>query len=168
MTIPNFITHFWYKNPQKVFLTLIFIGCITASLQAQETKSIQNPFLKTTLHGGLGFAVLYGSATINLERMVTQSLDKKITATFAKVGYGTYGAWGDSGQYLFIQYGFLTGKKAGHFEMSAGPNFVVNGDMDLPVAVSIGYRHQRPGKSFLYRAGIALPESIYFGMGLSF
>ncbi|WP_026952483.1 hypothetical protein [Algoriphagus mannitolivorans] len=161
------------KNHRQ-FLPLFRIFAIAGILisnslvDARAQDSEPNPYRKTTLHGGLGFAGIYGTAFINLERMLTQSLDKKVTGTFGKVGYGTYGAWGDSGQYFNLQYGIITGRKASHFEMSAGPNFVVNGDMDFPIAFNFAYRHQKPGKPFLFRTGFGFPESLFFAMGLSF
>lgn len=147
-------------------LVLLLISGSLIETQAQQVEPVS--YRKTTLHGGLGFAGIYGTAFLNLERMLTQSLDKKVTGTFGKAGYGTYGSWGDSGQYLYLQYGFITGQNASHFEMSAGPNFTIQGDMELPIAFSVGYRHQKPGKPFLFRTGLAFPESLFFAMGLSF
>lgn len=136
---------------------------------AQENIPPQyDAFRKNTFHGGLGFGGLIVTATLNYERMVTQHLDKKVSATFVKVGFGTYGSIDGSGQYLIPQYGFLTGSKANHLEVSVGPNFTLNGDLNLPVSANVGYRRQKPGKPFLIRTGVALPEAIYFGMGLSF
>ncbi len=126
-------------------------------------------FRKNTFHGGLGFAGIIVTATMNYERMLTQNFDRKIVATFAKVGYGTYGGWTDTGQYAFVQYGFLTGKKANHLEVSAGPAFSVKGnELGFPIAFGVGYRHQKPGKPFMFRTGIAFPETLHFGLGLSF
>jgi hypothetical protein len=69
---------------------------------------------------------------------------------------------------LFVQYGFVTWKKAHYFEASAGPNFTGGGDFTAPVPFGLGYRHQKPGKPFIFRTGIASQETIHFGMGLSF
>ena len=158
-SFPSFLARF-------VVLSLILPFWASIPLTAQE---LQTPaFRKTSLHGGLGFAGLYATGFLNLEQMLTQHPDKKITATFAKVGLGSYGSWTDTGDYLYLQYGFITGKKANHFEMSAGPNFVLKGEMELPIAFSFAYRHQKPAKSFFYRAGLAYPESLFFGMGLAF
>ena len=161
-------------NPTQLFspmaktfaLCLLLLCLLQNQIFAQELDT--PAFRKTSLHGGLGFAGIYATGFLNLEQMLTQHLDKKITGTFAKVGLGTYGSWVDSGDYLYLQYGFITGKKANHFEMSAGPNFVLRGDMTLPIAFSFAYRHQKPAKSFFYRAGMAFPESLFFGMGLAF
>lgn len=162
----------FYKNKLARFLivlAIIFVS-VSKSLFAQELpESTPIPFRSNIVHGGLGFAGLIATATINYERIVTQHFDKFITATYAKVGYGAYASWGDDGQYLFLQYGILTGKKASHFEVSAGPNFTIRGDdLNLPVAFGLGYRLQKPGKPFMLRTGIAFPETLYFGMGLSF
>ncbi|MBN3582162.1 hypothetical protein JYB64_07165 [Algoriphagus aestuarii] len=159
------------KNIRKYFLTMIGLICLIPSLQAQSAPE-QDPvqLYKNGLYGSLGFAGIYASATSNYERMVTQHFDKGITATFVKVGIGVYGVWGGSGSYYYAQYGFLTGKRASHLEISAGPNFGFNEDgaESPPIAATIGYRHQKPERHFILRTGLALPESIYLGIGWSF
>lgn len=147
---------------------LIFFSTSIQVFSQEFPESAPKQFRSNIIHGGLGFGGLIGTATINYERILTQHFDKFITATFAKVGYGAYTGWGGDGQYLFLQYGILTGKKAHHFETSVGPNFTVGGDSTLPVAFGFGYRHHKPGKPFMIRTGIGFPETIYFGMGLSF
>lgn len=148
------------------FTLMLSISSVSAQVKSEASMEA---FRKNTFHGGLGFAGIIVTATINYERMLTQNFDRKIVATFAKVGYGTYGGWTDSGQYAFVQYGFLTGKKANHLEVSAGPLFCINGgELGLPVAFGIGYRHQKPGKPFMFRTGVSFPETLHFGMGLSF
>lgn len=154
------------KKSILVLFSLCFFSIGSFPAFAQESLNVL--FRKNSVYGSIGLAGFYVTATGNFERILTQSLEKGITATFAKIGYGTYGSWGDDGQYLYVQYGFITGKKGSHFEMSAGPNFVVMGDMDLPVAFTLGYRHQKPGKPFMFRTGLAGPESLYVGIGFSF
>jgi hypothetical protein len=165
------INRFECKNHALILLVFgMFFFCTSIQVFSQELLEVAPPqFRSNSIHGGLGFAGLIGTATINYERVLTQHFDKFITATFAKVGLGTYGGWGGNGQYLFVQYGILTGKKAHHFEASAGPNFELKGDdLNLPIAFGFGYRHQKPGKPFMFRTGIAFPETLHFGMGLSF
>ena len=156
------------KNIKKYSLTIFIVFLMVSSLQAQDQNPTQ--FKKNALYGSLGFAGLYASATSNYERMITQHFNKGITATFVKVGLGAYGVWGGSGSYYYAQYGFLTGKKASHLEVSAGPNFGFNEDgaESPPIAATFGYRLQRPERHFLFRAGLAIPETIYVGIGWSF
>jgi hypothetical protein len=154
------------KTSTKVCLLFCLVLTLNTAF-AQENSSPS--FRKNGLSGSLGFAGIVATATSNYERILTQSLDKGITATFAKVGLGTYGGWVDSGSYLYLQYGFLTGKNANHLEVSAGPNFNLNNAEDmLPVAFNIGYRLQKPGKGFMLRTGVAFPETLYLGLGWSF
>lgn len=160
------------KSMQKLFALFIVLGIFQFS--SNKAYSQDNPaeetisFRPNTFHGGLGFAGIIGTATINYERILTQNFDRKIVATFAKVGYGTYGGWTDDGEFAFVQYGFFTGKNANHLEVSAGPVFNVRGNLGLPVAFGIGYRRQKPGKPFMFRTGVAFPETLHFAMGLSF
>jgi hypothetical protein len=60
---------------------------------AQDLPSaIPVAFRPNTIHGGLGSVGIVASATFNYERFATQHFDKFIVATFAKVGFGTYGS----------------------------------------------------------------------------
>jgi hypothetical protein len=158
-----------FKSLLVLVSFLVFLPLLSTPTFSQEnTESDPVLFKPNMFHGGLGFGGVIFTATTNYERILTQHLDKVVTATFAKIGIGAYLSWGGDGQYIFAQYGFMTGKKANHFEASAGPNFILGDDDLLPVAFNFGYRHQKPGKSFMYRTGIGFPEIIYFGMGLSF
>lgn len=161
----------FHVKPLLLTATLLFLLFFASqkSSYAQDIPEQEKVGLnKNIFHGGLGFAGIYISATINYERILTQNQNRFITGTFVKAGLGTFASLYDDGQYLFAQYGILTGKNAGHFEASAGPNFALTEYDHLPVAFSFGYRNQKPGKSFMFRTGLAYPESIYFGMGLSF
>jgi hypothetical protein len=164
------IWKFECKNHTLILLVFaMFFFCTSIQVLSQELpEAAPQEFRSNTIHGGLGYGGLIITATINYERVLTQHFDKFITATFAKVGYGTFGGYYGTGQYAFVQYGILTGKKAHHFEASAGPNFYLKGeDLNLPIAFGFGYRYQKPGRPFMLRTGIAFPESIHFGMGLS-
>jgi len=161
--------NFRHLNSKILFFTIFFGSSLIVFSQDISTSEMSS-FRPNTIHGGMGFGGIIATATINYERIVSQNFDQKVVATFVKVGYGTYaGLWMDNGQYTFVQYGFLTGKKANHLEVSAGPLFnIKGGDLNFPIAFGVGYRHQKPGKPFMYRTGISFPEAIHFGMGLSF
>lgn len=158
------------KNVRSLFVFGLLFTSISTTLHSQELPEITpNQFRPNLIHGGLGTGLVIFTATINYERIVTQHFDKSITATYAKVGYGGFATYAGGGEYWFLQYGILTGKKANHFEASAGPLFDLgDGEIVLPVAFGLGYRRQKPGKPFMLRTGVAFPETLYFGMGLSF
>ena len=120
---------------------LSFLVLSNHSFAQSNGESTMEDFRKNTFHGGLGFLILYGTATMNYERVISQNSDKFFTASFIKIGFGAYSTWGDNGQYLISQYGVMTGKKSNHLELSAGPNIVLSGDMEFPVAFGLGYRH---------------------------
>ncbi|MEN2283085.1 hypothetical protein AAGF08_13160 [Algoriphagus sp. SE2] len=151
---------------------MIFSICYFTSFsesKAQDTET-SSEFYKNSLQGTLGFAGLYAAATSNYERILSFPKGKFVTATYLRAGLGAYGVWGGNGNYFYAQYGIFTGKKASHFEISAGPNFGFNeNSSEVPViAASAGYRLQRPGKHFMLRTGLGFPESLYFGLGWSF
>ncbi len=157
------------KNLNLFVLTLICSFILHGSALSQEVSNT-HAFYKNSLQGTIGFAGVYAAATSNYERLLSQPSDKWITANFLRFGIGAYGVWGGYGNYTYLQYGFFTGKKASHFEFSIGPNIGFNEvDSEVPfVSASTGYRMQKPGKHFMLRAGVGLPESLYFGLGWSF
>ena len=158
---------FYGKSILLMTLLFFFVFSIKSYAQVNEKPQIEE-FKKNTFHGGLGFLIIYATATMNYERIISQNPDKFFTASFVKIGFGAFAGWNESGQYLITQYGVMTGKKASHLELNVGPNFNLGGDLDFPLSFGLGYRHQKPGKSFMFRTGLAYPESLHFGMGLSF
>ncbi|SIN76250.1 hypothetical protein [Algoriphagus halophilus] len=153
------------------FMILFYLCFFDATIEATaQTEEPQPEFYKNSLQGSLGFAGLFAAATSNYERIISLPQGKWITATYLRFGIGAYGVWGGKGNFTYLQYGVFTGKKANHFEISAGPNIGFKEvDSEIPViSFSTGYRLQKPGKHFMLRTGVGLPESIYFGLGWSF
>ena len=73
------------------------------------------------------------------------------------------------GPYVLAQYGILTGSKHHHFEAAVGLLHVFTGDLaGFPVSGSFMYRFQNPSKPLIVRAGVAFPEALNLGIGLSF
>jgi len=150
------------------FLACLILACLSYSVSLQAQGNEINGFRKNSIYGSVGFAGLYGTATANYERIVNQSPDKLLSASFLKVGYGGYVAYADEGAFIYLQYGILLGKKSSHLELSAGGHYIFDGSMDSPLAATAGYRLQKPGSRFMFRTGIAYPESFYIGIGFSF
>lgn len=156
---------------QFCLVTLILI-CFFFPFAESIAQAPENPpkFYKNSLQGSLGFAGLYVAATSNYERIISLPKEKWVVATFLRFGIGAYGTWGGKGNFTYLQYGLFTGKKANHFELSTGPNIGFKEEgAEMPlVSFATGYRLQKPGRHFMLRAGVGIPESIYFGMGWSF
>lgn len=113
-------------------------------------------------------------------------------------GYADLFSYTDGGPYYIITLGTMTGSKSSHFECHFGMTLMYNkhayedsyGDYKeyvrygnnsgihnepqksdfyfLRPAGSIGYRFQKPGSHFSFRAGVGYPESIFVNLGFVF
>jgi hypothetical protein len=145
----------------------------TTTLQVDSKSGKMN---NNAIYGNLGAASIVGvwaSATIYYERILNHD---RVIKPFLKGGVGGYALWGEGGFFLLTSYGILTGRKSSHFEISAGVNWFLNGDLQgdykynalTLLSATIGYRYQKPGKRFIFRTGVSTPEGVYFGVGRSF
>jgi hypothetical protein len=120
------------------------------------------------IYTNIGIGGLYFTATAYYERKITQS---SMASTFIKAGVGGYALWGEGGYYVLTQYGILTGSKKNHFELAAGVNYFINGDLKgqkYPFSGTLGYRFHKPDGNFIFRTGVSWPEAVYVGFGFSF
>lgn len=148
---------------------MIFI--FTAGLISFQAKAQDMNLRKNALYGNVGIGGLYFTATAYYERILKQNLGDKNVASFVKGGYGAEAHWGVGGPYVLGQFGILTGAKTHHFEISAGPCFILSGDLQgdyPPVSATLGWRVQKPHGNGMFRMGVAWPEAVYVGFGLSF
>ena len=81
-------------------------------------------------------------------------------------------SWEFDGIFLGPQLVYLTGKRKGHLELGIGPTFRVTKQLNydhtvLPNA-HLGYRYQKQGGNFIFRAGLGFPAGLYVGVGLAF
>lgn len=90
---------------------------------------------------------------------------------FARAGYQGWAIIiAEGGDAIIFQPGIITGTNTGHFEAALGATYITSSENDgfFAPAVSVGYRRQKPGKRFLFRAGIGYPDGIYVSLGTSF
>lgn len=148
-----------------LIITTILLYSVS-SVYGQNGNTRETGFNKNAIYGNIGIGGLYFTATGYYERIITQ---KNKIASFIKVGTGGYALWGVGGQFILAQCGILTGRKKHHLELGAGPNYIINGDLqgDLPLSATIGWRIQKPGGNFIFRMGASLPEAFYVGIGFS-
>ncbi len=157
-----------------LFLTFIslFLLFLNNNAYSQDIKGQADAELnKNAVYGNIGSAVLYWTTTGYYERLIKQNMGGNSNiSSFAKIGFGGYATWGIGGNFLLAQIGLLTGAKRHHFEISAGPNSYLNGDLKgfRFYSALMGYRIQKPGGNFIFRTGIGLPEALYLGLGVSF
>lgn len=154
------------KNLLLVCLTLLL--CNDLSLAQTE----KNPkFNKLNIYGEVGSILLVSSATVNLEVPIGSVKSGEVN-WYARVGYGTsivyFGSFGNGGLGALTM---LKGKGKHHFELSGGvfigydkEGEVTKGTFLLPL-LDCGYRYQKPGKSFLFRAKIGILGA---GIGLGY
>ena len=95
-------------------------------------------------------------------------------SSFIKIGMGQFYTWGGDGGYSIAQIGLVTGENKHHLEISAGASFnwpeTGWGDSAAgqPFSGNVGWRIQKPDGHFIFRMGLGLPETFYFGFGFSF
>ena len=149
---------------------LIILFCNT--LIAQNVTD--NSYKKNTLHGSLGTVAIVNTATVFYERILTESTSPSKFTTFARVGFQGSNAidvWGGdniNGNSLILQGGILTGPNRSHFEGALGVAYMMTESSSFIPAFTLGYRNQVPGKKFMFRIGVGLPELLYVGVGYSF
>jgi hypothetical protein len=126
-------------------------------------------YYENTIYATVGFALMYGAANVNYERMIWKSQDQFVQALWLRVGVGAYVAWGDEGINYVVTLNALTGKRNAHLEFGLGVTSF--GGDDFPSifpAGALGYRFQKPKGHFIFRIGVGWPESIYLSFGTCF
>ena len=156
------------KSLKKTTLMCLFSIVYMQQLHAQEKRQNDIEIHKNSVSLSAGTIGIYFSATAYYERIVASRGEFTF---FLRSGVGAYEILlGKGGQYLVGQAGFITNQGKHHLELSAGPNWFLNGDFqgELPIGGGFGYRLQKPGSNFMFRTGISAPEAIYVGVGIPF
>lgn len=158
--------------------------------QEMNRETVQPGLKKNAIYGTVGTVGIYGAAEGNYERMIAETGKGFLKSYWARVGYGGYYSWEDSGSLFVIGLTALTGARKSHMEFNVGftstydrdsyeigvSNSSIGGDpkpaksefRDYSPAGSIGYRFQKPGGSFIFRTGFGFPESLYVSLGFCF
>jgi hypothetical protein len=150
----------------------------------QDIDSLKHE-IKNSIYISAGSYIILMDANINYERMVIRLGRKKAISLFLRAGFGKWASWtsGGTGGILGANLMFLTGSS--HIEAGFGAVALFNKEMyemDLkfePPAsikenmiyspcINIGYRYQKPGGHFIFRAGISYPEGVYGALGVAF
>lgn len=148
-------------------LLLFYSGAVFGQLDLpSDTKPTFN---KNAIHGSVGTVLLYASVSGYFERMLFDRMKRNYLATIVRVGIGHYGGLKNSGSFTLIQAGIMTGQDKGHFEGAFGFAHRTNKNDDYyEPAIAAGYRWQKPEGNFIFRTGVAYPESLYAGVGFCF
>jgi len=147
---------------------ILFYGSVFS--QSHESKKDGNLTGNNIIHLSLAPDIAYNAATIFFDRIISQNGN---LATFFRIGYG---GWSKlligGGSQTLAQGGIILGSNNRKFEIALGAaiqNEKTNNikESNTIPAISLGLRSQKPGKRFVFRAGIGYPEGIYVGVGHS-
>jgi len=152
----------------KIFLfaSLLFANSIFAQSDSIKSETL---FSNDAIYGAVGIGPIYFTAMGYYEHKFNERTKKSHLLNFGRIGFGSYALYGEGGKFVLAEFGLFTGAKKAHFETAFGLNYYINGDFQGVIpAVSIGFRHQKPGGKFIFRTGLGLPEAVYIGIGFGF
>lgn len=126
---------------------------------------------KNNLFGSAGSVIIFGGISANYERMVL-NIPEFNSSLWLRLSAGkTYSLVLGGFIYQYLSLTSLIGKENNHFETVIGL-FRFGWDLfnaeGYGLAGGIGYRYQKPEGGFLFRSGLAFPESLYLSVGYSF
>lgn len=148
-------------------LVTVGLSATAGGLMAQQPPP---RLAKNVLFAEVSFLIIVGNASLNYERRLSDQLSARVGVG---AGYlccipGGLGGGGAVGMFIFT-----TTKSASKFEAGLGLSYVTIGFNDATPhvfpAITLGYRHQRPGGGFVFRAGAnwtyvyGLPFQVSFG-----
>ena len=160
--------HHSYLINFKLILPLALF-CMTYGAKGQDvaTSTEYERLKRNIFYGTVGFAGLYGAVGGNFERIIVEK-DKGFFKNYLlRVGGGAWAEWGGDGSFVVTGLSGLTGVLNHHLEIHLGLAYRSYYDSVVP-AGGLGYRFQKPGGHFVFRAGASFPESIYVSLGFCF
>ncbi len=131
----------WVLKSQVI---IFLFSSFALAAQYQNADLVESKYFKNAIYGSLGVNLeavgeAWFTGTAYYERMLQGSAQKSNISTFVKGGFGVAAYWEDSSPYFLGQFGVLTGKKASHFEVSAGLVLSLMEDYDIfPISGSMG------------------------------
>jgi hypothetical protein len=147
------------------FVTLL----IATNMNAQNTEPI-GQMNKNLIYGGLGTGGIYFPAYVYYERQLQDHFLNSKFSSFVTVGTGAAAHWDGASNYAAAKFGLLLGEQKAHLETAIGVSYFYLGDFTgtLPLAASVGYRANKPGKNYVFRTGVSWPEAVYVSWGFRF
>jgi hypothetical protein len=160
------------------YLLCIFLLAITLEGLSQKRNWEKDELKKNSLFGTLGYYPegMYTNITGNYERLIVEFPESFFRAVHLRVGGGPWVAWMADGVNFFAVTSLLMGRSGSHLETGMGVLFTYHPDRrewhpivnDRHLAGNLGYRFQRPGGEFVWRAGLGWPEGFYLSLGWCF
>lgn len=154
----------------KTIILLLATLLVCNNSDAQNTNSTDR-VNKNLLYGGIGVGGIYFPAYIYYERQLQEHFLNSKFSSFVTVGTGAAAHWEGSSYYVAAKFGLLLGQQKAKLETALGVNYFYLGDLTdetLPLAASIGYRANKPGKNYVFRTGVSWPEAVYVSWGFRF
>lgn len=159
-------------------LIVIFSLIIFPKVFSQEMSSDVTELKKNSVYVTAGILIenMYGNVTANYERTLVIFPKSFIQAIQLRAGAGPWVAWMSDGVNFFSIMSLLMGTGNSHIETGMGVLFTYHPDIkqwapivnDKHIAGNIGYRFQKPGGWFVFRAGLGWPERNYLSLGCCF
>jgi hypothetical protein len=164
-----------------MILKTIFILCFIFSVShgfSQKYKSVNNTTLlnKNVIYGTVGveFGKFYGTLSANYERLLFHLPNTFIHSMWLRVGAGPYAQWTAKGVNYVSTLTAVIGRTSNHLEIGSGIllTYNINEKRFHPLvhnshlAGNLGYRFQKPGGNYIFRAGIGWPEFTYLSFGI--
>lgn len=157
------------KRAISIFLFLIICSFSFYS-QNDTIKNEELTFSKNTIYVSIlpypQFDEIF-SLSAHYELIIGTNKKQNFNTIF-RFGTGLLSiGWGGA-PYINSSFGFFTGSKKSHFEMTLGAiTFPLSDWFTLP-AGTFGYRYQKLGGGFIFRTGIGFPEVLFISFGKSF
>jgi hypothetical protein len=150
---------------KHLLFLILLISPLHLFSQQEHSPQADKKLNKNSIHASIGTVILYSTINCYYDRVIFERHKNKTTVGLFRLGYGRFGGIENEGEQYILQSGIFRSYFEGLLGFAIRPQ---DGDELLKPAISIGVRWQEPNKSFLFRTGIAYPESIYFGLGFSF
>ena len=161
-------------------VVLILLISSLSGFAAKQDSLPTQPKNVIYVHGG--FMGLWFTASSSYERQLFARHKRFSSYYYLRASGGAYATWGQDGPYGSLSLQAMYGKKKSHLELGLGfgglydkPGYKYSDKtsskidyIDWIPAATIGYRYQKPGGGFVFRTGMAFPESAYLSFGYAF
>jgi hypothetical protein len=164
----------------KMLFTLCFIFFISIGYSQENKSDISSIGLKkNVIYGTLGVDIenTYVTFLGNYEHMIFELPNSFVHSFWIRIGAGPWAAFDANGGTNYVStLSVVMGKRRAHLEIGSGVLFTYDSGTkrfhplvnDRHLAGNLGFRFQRPGRYFVFRAGIGWPEFMYLSLGFCF
>ena len=158
---------------KKSIFTFVILVLSVSLLKSQDPQNTE--ISKNTTYLEFGTNIIVSSFNFNYERYLLTSKSENVNL-YGRAGFGAAAIyWGNAGFGGLLGLTMITGKGSNHFEASGGlflgyekpPPAGGNGTYFPIPLLDLGYRYQKPGNGFMFRAKAGI-MGIGVGLGYAF